>query len=174
MKSAHSRRIRQKEPVTNSRRTERNRAIVQMTVLMSTSDPYNLQRFVDAQNDVYEQVRSELREGHKKSHWMWFIFPQIKGLGHSPMAQAFAIASKDEAAAYLNHAVLGPRLRECTQWVIQVEGHALEDILGYPDNLKFRSSMTLFAQATADNQLFLAALRKYCNGELDPATLERL
>jgi uncharacterized protein (DUF1810 family) len=138
------------------------------------NDPYNMRRFVDAQNGVYDQVRSELREGRKRGHWIWFIFPQIRGLGRSHMAEAFAIASKDEAAAYLGHPVLGARLRECTQLVTQVEGRALEEILGYPDNLKFRSSMTLFAQATADNQLFLAALGKYCNGELDPATLERL
>jgi uncharacterized protein (DUF1810 family) len=138
------------------------------------NDPHKLQRFVDAQNGVYEQVRSELREGRKRSHWIWFIFPQIKGLGRSHMAEDFAIASKEEAAAFLNHAVLGPRLRECTLLVTQVEGRALEEILGYPDNLKFRSSMTLFAQATADNQLFVAALRKYCNGELDSFTLKRL
>src|SRR6266702_8199353 len=138
------------------------------------NDPYNLQRFVDAQGNVYEQIRSELQEGRKRSHWMWFIFPQIAGLGRSHMAEAFAIGSKDEAVAYLDHSVLGPRLRECTELVTQVQGRTLEQILGYPDNLKFRSSMTLFAQATADNQLFVAALTKYCNGEFDPATLERL
>ena len=138
------------------------------------NDPYSLQRFVDAQNSVYEQVCSELREARKRGHWMWFIFPQIKGLGRSHMADAYAIASKNEAAAYLKHAVLGPRLRECTHLVTQVEGRTLEQILGYPDNLKFRSSMTMFAQAADDNQLFVAALRKYCSGELDPATVERL
>jgi uncharacterized protein (DUF1810 family) len=138
------------------------------------NDPYNLQRFVGAQNGVYEQVRSELREGRKRGHWMWFIFPQIRGLGHSHMAEVFAIASQEEAQAYLNHPVLGHRLRECTQLVTQVEGRTLEEILGHPDNLKFRSSMTLFAQATADNQVFVEALRKYCNGELDRATLQCL
>ena len=138
------------------------------------TDPYNLQRFVDAQNRVYDQVRSELQGGRKRSHWIWFIFPQIGGLGRSHMAEAFAIASKDEAAAYVNHPILGSRLRECTRWVTEVEGRTLEQILGHPDNLKFRSSMTLFAMATADNQLFVAALRKYCNGEPDPSTLERL
>ena len=138
------------------------------------TDPCNLQRFVNAQNEVYERVRSELRDGRKRSHWIWFIFPQIRGLGRSHMAELFAIASKEEAAAYANHSVLGPRLRECTQLVTQVEGRTLEEILGYPDNLKFRSSMSLFTQATADNQLFVAALSKYCNGELDPSTLERL
>jgi uncharacterized protein (DUF1810 family) len=138
------------------------------------TDPHNLQRFVNAQNGVYERVRSELRDGRKRSHWMWFIFPQIRGLGRSHMAEAFAIASKDEAAAYVNHSVLGPRLRECTQLVTEVEGRTLEEILGYPDNLKFRSSMTLFAEAADDNQIFVGALRKCCNGELDPSTLDRL
>jgi uncharacterized protein (DUF1810 family) len=138
------------------------------------NDPYNLQRFVGAQNGVYEQVCSELREGRKRGHWMWFIFPQIRGLGHSHMAEVFAIGSQEEAQAYLNHPVLGHRLRECTQLVTQVEGRTLEEILGHPDNLKFRSSMTLFAQATADNQVFVEALRKYCNGELDRATLQCL
>lgn len=138
-------------------------------------DRYNLQRFVDAQNGgVYDQVRLELQAGRKKGHWMWFIFPQIAGLGRSQTAALFAISSKDEAAAYLAHPILGPRLRECTQLVTQVEGRTLEQILGNPDNLKFRSSMTLFAQAAADNQLFLKALGKYCNGQPDPATLERL
>ena len=105
---------------------------------------------------------------------MWFIFPQIRGLGHSHLAEVFAISSREEAEAYLTDPILGPRLRECTRLVTQVEGRTLEEILGYPDNLKFRSSMTLFAQATADNQLFVKALGKYCNGELDPSTLQRL
>ena len=138
------------------------------------NDPYSLQRFVDAQNGVYEQVRSELRAARKSSHWMWFIFPQIRGLGHSRMAEMFAIGSIEEAAAYVRHSVLGPRLRECTQLVIQAQGHTLEQILGIPDNLKFRSSMTLFAQATRDNEVFVEALRIFCNGELDSATLKRL
>jgi uncharacterized protein (DUF1810 family) len=137
------------------------------------NDPYSLQRFVDAQNGVYEQVRSELRAGRKSTHWMWFIFPQIRGLGHSRMAEIFAIGSIEEAAAYVRHSVLGPRLRECTQLVIQAQGHTLEEILGIPDNLKFRSSMTLFAQATSDNEFFVEALRIYCNGEPDRSTLQR-
>jgi uncharacterized protein (DUF1810 family) len=105
---------------------------------------------------------------------MWFIFPQISGLGYSDMATKFAISSRDEADAYLKHAVLGPRLRECTQLVILVEGRSLSDIFGYPDNLKFRSSMTLFAQITPENQIFKDALQKYCRGESDQLTLERL
>jgi uncharacterized protein (DUF1810 family) len=138
------------------------------------NDPYTLQRFVDAQAGGYEQVRSELRAGRKSSHWMWFIFPQIRGLGHSRMAEMFAIGSIEEAAAYVGHPVLGPRLRECTQLMIQARGRALEEILGIPDNLKFRSSMTLFAQAVTDNEVFVEALRIYCNGEPDRATLSLL
>jgi uncharacterized protein (DUF1810 family) len=138
------------------------------------NDPRNLQRFVDAQNSVYEQVCSELREGRKKGHWMWFIFPQIRGLGHSHLAEFFAISSIEEAEAYLSHPILGPRLRECTRLVNEVEGHSVDEIFGYPDHLKFRSSMTLFAQATADNQIFVEAVKKYCGGEFDRSTLQRL
>src|SRR5260370_40211234 len=101
------------------------------------TEPCNLQRFVNAQNEVYERVRSELRNGRKRSHWMWFIFPQIRGLGRSHTAEAFAIASKGEAAAHVNRAALGPRLRECTQLVTGLEHRTLEQILGYRDNLKF-------------------------------------
>ena len=138
------------------------------------SDPYGLQRFVDAQNPVYDKVCSELRDGRKKSHWMWFVFPQIEGLGSSPMARKFAISSLAEAAAYLEHPVLGPRLTECTRLVNLIEGRPIEQIFGRPDDLKFRSSMTLFARASADNQVFVDALQRHFNGEFDPATLERL
>lgn len=137
-------------------------------------DPHNLQRFVAAQAPVYGQVCSELREGRKKSHWMWFIFPQIKGLGRSKMADRFAIADLEEAAAYLEHPILGPRLRECTRLVNLVEGRSIDRILGYPDDLKFRSSMTLFAQAASDNEVFNEALSKYFGGEPDHLTLEQL
>ena len=138
------------------------------------SDPYDLQRFVDAQNPVYDKVRAELREGRKRSHWMWFIFPQIAGLGSSPMARRFAISSLAEATAFLEHSLLGPRLAECTRLVNLVEGRPVGQIFGYPDDLKFRSSMTLFARAAAENQIFVDALQKYFAGELDPATIERL
>jgi uncharacterized protein (DUF1810 family) len=138
------------------------------------SDPYGLQRFVDAQNPVYDKVCSELRDGRKKSHWMWFIFPQIEGLGSGPLARKFAISSLAEAAAYLQHPVLGPRLAECTGLVNLVEGRPIEQIFGYPDDLKFRSSMTLFARATPGNRAFIDALQKYFSGEFDPATLARL
>jgi uncharacterized protein (DUF1810 family) len=137
-------------------------------------DPYNLQRFVDAQDPVYDQVRSELEEGHKRTHWMWFVFPQIEGLGHTSMARKFAISSLDEAKAYLQHPVIGARLIECTRLVINTTGRTIEQIFGYPDDLKFRSAMTLFARASTDNSIFEDALRKYFRGEHDRLTLERL
>ena len=124
-------------------------------------DPYGLQRFVAAQNPVYDEVRAELRAGRKRTHWMWFVFPQMQGLGHSLMAEKYAITSREEAGAYLEHPILGPRLRECTELVNRIEGRSLDQIFGYPDDLKFRSSMTLFASATADNQVFKDALEKY-------------
>jgi len=119
-----------------------------------------LQRFVDAQDPVYERVLAELRGGRKVTHWMWFVFPQMKGLGHSAMAERYGIASQAEASAYLKHPVLGPRLGECTRLVNEIEGKSIDEIFGYPDDLKFRSSMTLFASATPDNAAFLQALRK--------------
>lgn len=137
-------------------------------------DPYNLQRFVDAQAPVYARVRTELRQGQKQSHWVWFIFPQIAGLGSSPMARKFAVSSRAEAQAYLGHPLLGPRLRECVRLVTQIKGRAIDEILGYPDDLKFRSSMTLFASTTADNKDFVDALEKFYGGEMDSATLKRL
>src|SRR5258705_13761938 len=137
-------------------------------------DPYNLQRFVDAQNPVFERVCAELRTGQKRGHWIWFIFPQLRGLGHSEMATKFAISSRDEAEEYLKHAVLGPRLRECTHLVMLVEGRSINQIFGYPDDLKFRSSMTLFASTTSDNEVFNDALQKYFEAAEDPLTLERL
>ena len=137
-------------------------------------DPYNLQRFVDAQSSVIEQVISELRQGRKRGHWMWFIFPQIGGLGHSAMAARFAISSRQEAEAYLNHPILGPRLRECTRLLTLVDGRSIQEILGPPDDLKFRSSLTLFASATPDNRIFRDALDKFYGGEYDALTLERL
>jgi uncharacterized protein (DUF1810 family) len=138
------------------------------------NDPYNLQRFVEAQNPCFESVCAELRDGSKTGHWMWFIFPQIKGLGLSPLARKFAISSRQEAEAYLRHPILGPRLRECTRLANLMEGRSVEQIFGYPDDLKFRSCMTLFAHATPDNQVFIDALQKYCEGRFDPLTLERL
>ena len=137
-------------------------------------DPYGLDRFVHAQEGVFQQVCSELEAGKKRSHWMWFIFPQIRGLGSSATAEHFAVGSVAEARAYLDHPVLGPRLRECCKLVNAVEGRTAEQIFGYPDWMKFRSSMTLFAQATDDNAVFLESLRKYFAGNPDAATLSRL
>jgi uncharacterized protein (DUF1810 family) len=140
----------------------------------STTDPYNLQRFVEAQQEDYKDVCAELRAGSKSSHWMWFIFPQMKGLGMSATSDWFGISSLSEAEAYLQHPVLGRRLRECTELVNLVERRSIREIFGSPDDLKFRSCMTLFAQATVDNRAFLDALRKYSNGEFDSATLRLL
>jgi len=142
--------------------------------LSDMDDPYNLRRFVDAQEPVYAQVCAELRAGKKRRHWMWFVFPQISGLGASPMATKFAISSREEAAAYLAHPVLGPRLRECTRLLINARETAIETILGYPDNLKFKSSMTLFANVAAGPQDFTDALGKFYGGEFDALTVERL
>ena len=137
-------------------------------------DPYHLERFVEAQNPVFEQVCSELRNGGKEGHWMWFMFPQMKGLGYSPTSMKFAISSREEAEAYLKHPILGPRLRECTHLVLLIEGLSIRDIFGYPDYLKFHSCMTLFSQVTSENQVFKDALQKYFGGEPDRPTLDRL
>lgn len=134
-------------------------------------DPHGLQRFIDAQSTVFSQVRAELASGEKRSHWMWFIFPQFRGLGRSSMAQRFAIASRDEAQAYLRHPVLGARLEECTGLVMRIEGRSLQQIFQQPDDMKFRSSMTLFASVASTHEIFQAALDKYCNGLPDPQTL---
>lgn len=137
-------------------------------------DPHDLQRFVAAQNPIYPQVCAELAAGAKASHWMWFVFPQLKGLGRSAIAQHYGIASKAQAQAYWRHPVLGPRLRQCAELVLAVPGKTALQILGSPDEMKFRSSMTLFAQVAPDEPVFQRALQKYFGGEADPATLERL
>jgi uncharacterized protein (DUF1810 family) len=140
-------------------------------------DRYDLERFVEAQEGVYERACAELRAARKRSHWMWFIFPQIRGLGSSPMAVRFAISSLEEARAYLDHSLLGPRLRECAGIVVGVEGRRVEEIFGYPDDLKFHSCMTLFAKAAEGSEgdgMFGEALEKYFGGEMDRGTLERI
>ena len=137
-------------------------------------DPYNLQRFLSAQAPVVEQVRAELRAGCKRGHWMWFVFPQIAGLGRSDMARRYAIASLDEARAYASHEILGPRLRECAALVVAVEGRSIGEIFGSPDDLKFHSSMTLFARAVPDDRVFKDALQKYFGGVEDRATLQKI
>jgi uncharacterized protein (DUF1810 family) len=134
-------------------------------------DEYNLQRFIGSQDQVYAAVLEELRAGEKRGHWMWYIFPQIKGLGHSVMAQQFAVTSQEEAKAYLEHPILGSRLRECTRLVLNVEGRSAEQIFYYPDNLKFRSCMTLFMDTTSGNNIFQEALLKYFEGQPDESTL---
>src|SRR5215469_7350850 len=138
-------------------------------------DPYDLERYVRAQEPVFTQVCAELAVGHKQSHWMWFIFPQLRGLGSSPMAQRYAIGSLAEARAYLAHPLLGERLRTCTQLVNRIDGRSAQAIFGYTDEMKFRSSMTLFARTSAvSSEPFGAALAKYFAGEEDPLTRELL
>ncbi len=138
------------------------------------ADPFDLQRFVDAQARVYDQVRAELGGGAKRSHWMWFVFPQIAGLGSSPTSVHYAISSLDEAKAYLAHPTLGARLKECAALVNAVDGKTARQILGTVDAQKFRSSMTLFSCATPTDELFARSLAKYFDGEPDPDTLSRL
>ena len=133
----------------------------------------DLQRVVDAQARVIDRVRQELKVGEKKSHWMWFVFPQIKGLGHSETARRYAIHSLEEAKAYMAHPVLGSRLRECARLVVALNGKTASEIFGYPDDLKFRSSMTLFAHASSE-PVFRQALEKYFGGEEDGETVKRI
>jgi uncharacterized protein (DUF1810 family) len=137
-------------------------------------DPFDLERFVGAQSPVYARVLDELRAGRKRSHWMWFVFPQLRGLGSSPTAVRFGIASADEARAYLSHELLGPRLRECARLVAAVDGRSADEIFGWPDDMKLRSSMTLFAFVAEDNADFVAVLEKFFEGQQDPATVSML
>jgi uncharacterized protein (DUF1810 family) len=138
------------------------------------ADDFDLGRFVTAQGPLIERVLGELRAGEKRSHWMWFIFPQLAGLGHSPMAQRYAIVSLAEARAYLAHGVLGPRLVECTRLVNAIEGRSIHAIFGSPDDMKFRSSMTLFSRAAPDQSVFRDALGRYFGGAEDPRSVELL
>src|SRR3954454_7616642 len=139
---------------------------------MPDADPFDLERFVTAQAPVFAAAIDELKAGQKRSHWMWFIFPQMRGLGHSPTAQFYGISSLDEARAYLAHPVLGPRLMRCTEAVLAVEGRSLHAIFGSPDDLKFCSSMTLFALAAGgDESVFRQALARYCGGRMDERTV---
>jgi uncharacterized protein (DUF1810 family) len=161
-----------------------------MTIkVRAASDRYELERFLEAQAGVYERACEELRAGEKRSHWMWFVFPQIRGLGSSPMAMRYAISSLEEARAYLEHAVLGARVLECTRIVVGVQGRTVGEIFGSPDDLKFHSSMTLFANAasrfakaaapsgkTAEDSgdVFGEALKKYFGGAMDQETMQRI
>jgi uncharacterized protein (DUF1810 family) len=137
-------------------------------------DPYDLHRFVQAQQDTYAQAVDELADGHKTSHWMWFVFPQLRGLGRSPMAIRFGIASLDEARAYLDHPLLGSRLKECVRLVLRIDGRSINEIFGSPDDMKFRSCMTLFDLAAPQEAIFAQALQKYFGGTPDERTLTLL
>ncbi|ESP90072.1 DUF1810 domain-containing protein [Candidatus Halobonum tyrrellensis] len=141
---------------------------------MTRSDPHDLERFVEAQDPVIAEVKEELRSGRKRTHWMWYVFPQMEGLGRSRTARRYAIGSRAEAEAYLAHPILGPRLRRCTRLATAVEGRSANDVFGSPDDLKFRSSMTLFDAVADDPTPFRAALQRYYGGEPDPKTLEIL
>jgi uncharacterized protein (DUF1810 family) len=138
------------------------------------ADPFNLQRFLDAQSPVIAAVRAELAQGRKQTHWMWFVFPQIDGLGSSAMAKRYAIRSLDEAKAFAAHPLLGARLRDCTELVLSLNNRTIRDVFGSPDDLKFHSCMTLFARAVPDEPVFSGALVKYFAGNEDRMTLARL
>jgi uncharacterized protein (DUF1810 family) len=139
-----------------------------------TEDPFNLNRFVEAQSDVFQRALTELKRGEKRSHWMWFIFPQIAGLGYSSTAKFYAIKSKDETKAYLSHLLLGRRLIECSKALLQHQGLSASDIFGFPDDLKLRSSMTLFATVSEPDSVFSRVLGQYFEGQPDDRTLELL
>lgn len=139
-----------------------------------TEDPFNLQRFVDAQNDSYVKALAELKRGRKVSHWMWFVFPQYAGLGRSEIAHFYAIKSAAEAAAYLNHPVLGPRLLGCCDALLQVQGGSASEIFGFPDDLKLKSCVTLFQTVAASGSVFDQVLAKFFGGHADQRTLELL
>jgi uncharacterized protein (DUF1810 family) len=151
-----------------------NEAAVGKLLSSDHADPFDLRRFVDAQDRVYATVLEELRSGRKRSHWIWFVFPQLQGLGRSPTAIRYGITSLAEAKAYLDHDVLGPRLRECARAVVQISGSSADEIFGWPDDLKVRSSMTLFARATDDNADFRAVLDRFYDGVEDALTVEQL
>lgn len=138
------------------------------------SDAFDLERFVAAQEDTFEAACAELADGLKRSHWMWFVFPQLRGLGQSSTALRFGIGSLEEASAYLAHPVLGPRLRHAAQLMLAIEGRTAHEVLGFPDDLKLRSSMTLFERTGADNAVFQAVLDRYFEGKADDATLRLL
>jgi uncharacterized protein (DUF1810 family) len=143
-------------------------------MIAETGDPFDLQRFVSAQDSIYSAVIAELRNGRKRTHWMWFIFPQVAGLGVSSISKKYAIKSSAEAHSYINHPVLGYRLRECTQAVLDVQGRSAHDIFGSPDDIKLLSSMTLFAAITPPDSLFAQVLAAYFGGNRDAKTIEFL
>jgi uncharacterized protein (DUF1810 family) len=134
-------------------------------------DPYNLRRFLEAQEPVYGHICAELRAGRKRTHWMWFVFPQMRGLGHSSMAERFGISSLQEGQAYAAHPVLGERLRECCRLLLQIDSGDARAIFGFPDDVKLRSCMTLFGSAAPNDGIFRQVLEKFFEGEEDAATL---
>jgi uncharacterized protein (DUF1810 family) len=138
------------------------------------NDPFNLSRFTDAQEGIYANVLRELKNGEKRTHWMWFIFPQIDGLAYSSTSKYYAIKNIEEARQYLNHPVLGKRLLECAETVLAVEGRSVSEIFGYPDDLKLKSSVTLFASVSDAHSVFVRVLDKYFHGERDIRTLHLL
>jgi uncharacterized protein (DUF1810 family) len=138
------------------------------------TEEYDLHRFLKAQENVYETVLRELRSGQKRTHWMWFIFPQLEGLGSSPTARFYSIKSRGEAEAYLDHSTLGNRLRECVAILLSIEGRTASQVFGYPDDAKLKSSMTLFDVVSRGENPFAAVLEKYFEGERDKATIELL
>ncbi len=140
---------------------------------LAPNDPFDLHRFISEQDKVYDRVLEELRNGRKRSHWMWYIFPQLEGLGRSTTARRYAIKSMEEAIEYLNHPILGARLLECANTVLAIEGKTASEIFGYPDDLKLKSSMTLFSEV-ADDSVFVHVLDKYFQGEQDVRTLQLL
>ena len=142
--------------------------------MSSLEDPFDLNRFIRAQESVYDRVIAELDSGQKRSHWMWYVFPQVDGLGHSSTAKHYAMKSLEEARHYLDHPILGTRLDECTQAVIAVEGRSVSQIFGYPDDLKLKSCMTLFAAVASSDKSFVKVLDKYFHGERDSRTLQLL
>jgi len=142
--------------------------------MTNANDTFDLSRFTNAQENIYDSVLAELRNGRKRTHWMWYIFPQVDGLGHSATAKHYAIKSPEEARQYMNHPVLGQRLMECAEAVCAVEGRSASEIFGYPDHLKLKSSMTLFAYVAVPGSVFSRVLDKYFNGEQDALTLQIL
>ena len=156
-------------PMCNPRRT-----IASLNQPGGQADPFNLDRFIEAQEEVYAHVLAELRRGRKETHWMWFIFPQLAGLGHSPTSQYYAIKSLVEARQYLEQPVLGKRALECAELLLQIQGRSASQIFDPPDDLKLRSSMTLFAYVTGPGSVFARVLEKYFHGKPDERTLELL
>ena len=145
-----------------------------MATAKQPQDPFDLNRFVQAQEDVYPRALSEIKRGRKTSHWMWFIFPQIDGLGYSSTARFYAIKSREEARAFLQHPVLGQRLTECSEPLLQLKGLSASEIFGYPDDMKLRSSLTLFATVSEPGSVFHRVLDQYFGGEMDEKTLQIL